>query len=295
MPRRCLCDRLRDRLASDARLATLPMAAKYLWLALAERAAEAPDGVLRLGSEFGFFTGIAMLIQAAETEVETVWETLARRGLVQHEGMEVTLPDLPVGHSARAEAARINGLRGGRRRKGETIEEMRARRAQAALLLPMPGGGASEKPTETERETQPVSALPTTTTSKSLVVGQVRTTNVARDPAAHATIGAEVAELADLDPVRQRFDYAPVREWLQAGMDRAFILDVVGQVVGKPGYHPNKVRSLRYFSPALQEAWSAASPPPPPEDDRPTNPRAAAIRAWLDSGMDGPGPVFAAA
>ena len=41
--------------------------------------------------------------------------------------------------SARAEATRINGMKGGARRKGETLEQRRERR-QRELMLPIAGG-----------------------------------------------------------------------------------------------------------------------------------------------------------
>lgn len=281
MPRRCLCDRLRQRIATDARLATLPMAAKWMWLTLAERAAETPDGVLRLGSAFGFLTGIAMLIQAAETEVETHWETLAARGLVVREGDAVTLPDLPM-QAARASVARANGAAGGRPRRGETPEQARLRRAQASLMLPVEGGVG--KPTGTEPGNPEVSV--TTTTVESVSVSSSPPPKPAREETP-SSIGAAVAELAGLDPIRQRFDYLPVRDWLAAGMTRAFILETVGQVVDRPGYQPGRISSLRYFDRALRAAWEDAAPPSRrAEPERPANPRAAAIEAWIASGMD---------
>lgn len=287
MPRRCLCDRLRERIATDPRLATLPMGAKWMWLALAERAAAStPDGVLRLGCAFGFLTGIAMLIQAAEPEVQTHWETLAARGLVIRQGDDVLVPELEALVTRRAAVARANGASGGRPRRGETPEQARARRAQGALLLPVPGAAAApaEEPSETEPETRRDSAppLPTTSTESLVVVGSGG--DVARE-ATPSAIGCEVARIAGLDPVRQRFDYRPVIEWLAEGADRALILDVVRDVAGKPGFEPHRVRTLRYFTPAMQErlAERAAAKPQP---DRPLRADVQAIIAWANGGMD---------
>ena len=273
MPRRCLCTQLRQRIATDARLATLPMAAKWLWLSLAEHAAESPDAAVSVGSGFGFFTGIAMLIQVAEPEVETQWETLAARGLVLRQGDAFTVPDLPAS-GARAAASRGNGGLGGRPRKGETPEAARLRRAQAHMMLPVPGGAA--KPTETQ------TGNPTTTSEsrESVSSGGEKP----RRDVTHAALGAEIAELAGLDPVRQRFDYQPVRTWLDAGHSPALIRAVVAEVAGRPSYEAGRVRTLAYFTQAIERARAEAAPPAAP--DRPLNPDAAAILAWMNSGMD---------
>jgi hypothetical protein len=274
MPRQCLCTRLRQRMATDPRLVTLPMAAKWLWLSLAERAAEHPDGVIPLGSGFGFLTGIAMLIQAAEPEIETHWETLVARGLARREGDAVVIPDLPT-VTARAATARANGGLGGRPRRGETPEQARLRRAQGAMLLPVAGGAA--KPRETQRE--PVgSGATTTVNSTSQLVVSAGETRVS-----HSALGAELAETAGLDPVRARFDYRPVREWLDAGIDPDTIREAVAAVVARPGYDPARVTSLRYFAPRLAEAQAASAPPPIPS--APTG-MAAAILAWAADGAD---------
>lgn len=286
MPRRCLCDRLRARIATDPRLVTLPMGAKWMWLALAERAAEAPDGVLRLGSAFGFLAGIAMLIQAAEPEVQTHWETLAARGLVARQGDDVLVPELEALGTRRAAVARANGASGGRPRRGETPEQARARRAQGALLLPVPGTAAApaEEPAETEPETRRVSAplLPTTNSNSMVVVGSGG--DAARE-ATPSAIGCEVARIAGLDPVRQRFDYRPVGEWLAEGAERSLILRVVREVVSKPGYQAHRVSTLRYFTPALREALAERAAAKG-QAERPLSASVQAILGWANGGMD---------
>jgi len=278
MARRCLCDRLRQRIATDPRLVTLPMAAKWLWLSLAERAAEHPGGVLPLGSPpFGFLAGIAMLIQAAETEIETQWETLVARGLALRDGDAVVIPGLEAA-PGRSAAARANGGLGGRPRKGETPETARLRRAQTAMLLPVEGGAA--KPSETQAEKPP------TTSSNSESTGSGRAGNPARE-VSHSALGAELAELAGLDPIRQRFDYAPVREWIQAGITPATLRRAFARVVERDTYVAGHIRTLRYFDKAVHEAHaevpqsgsgaSGAGFPMIP---------AATILAWVENGCD---------
>jgi hypothetical protein len=291
MARRCLCDRLRERIATDPRLATLPMAAKWMWLQLAERAAATEDGVLRLGSAFGFLTGIAMVIQCAETEAETQWPVLEARGLLARQGDDVHVPEVAGQVTRRAAQARINGLKGGRTRKGETPEQARARRAQGALLLPVEGGEAppEAKPTETEQP-KPVSPVLVVTESKTLPGSPPP--EAAREA---SSIGCAVAQRAGLDPVRQRFDYQPVREWLAMGADRAAILAAVGEVSDRAGFEPNRVRSLRYFTPAVERALADREARRPARADGPLTGKAAAIEAWMNDGMDwDQRPVFAA-
>lgn len=280
MPRRCLCTLLRQRIATDARLATLPMAAKWLWLSLAERAAETPDGQVPVGSAFGFFAGIAMLIQVAEPEVETHWETLAARGLVRRDGDVVIVPDLPA-HGGRAAVSRSNGGLGGRPRKGETPEAARLRRMQGAMLLPVPGGATQTQ--GTQAETQEPGATSSSSIGESLVThgaGKPET----RVP--HAGLGAQVAEIAGLDPIRQRFDYQPVKAWLAAGYSATLILATVREVVDHRSYDPAKVRTLAYFTPAIARAAEDAAPAPAAGPHRTPCPKAAAIKAWIASGGD---------
>lgn len=278
MARRCLCTQLRQRIATDARLTTLPMAAKWLWLSLAERAAETPEGSVPVGSAFGFFAGIAMLIQVAEPEVETHWETLAARGLVLRDGDTFSVPDLPAS-GARASSARANGGLGGRPRRGETPEDARLRRAQAHMMLPITGG--PEKPSGTQAENPAV--FPTTTT-ESLTSVSSPPPKPTRDTA-HATLGAELATLAGLDPVRQRFDYQPVRAWLDAGYSPTLIRSVVAEVAARPSFNPGNVNTLAYFNKPIERA-AAEAPPSPTKQDRPLSADAAAIVAWANGGMD---------
>lgn len=280
MARRCLCTQLRQRIATDARLATLPMAAKWLWLVLAERAAETPEGSVPVGSAFGFFAGIAMLIQVAEPEVETHWETLAARGLVLRDGDAFSIPDLPA-LGGRAASARANGGLGGRPRRGETAEQARLRRAQAHMMLPITGG--PEKPSGTQAENPAVSS---TTTTESLTSVSSHPPKPTRDTA-HATLGAELATIAGLDPVRQRFDYQPVRAWLDAGYSPTLIRSVVAEVAGRPSFEPGRVRTLAYFTQAIERAAAEVALPTPRAAEAGTlSQEAAQIIAWMNNGMD---------
>ena len=140
MGKRCACDRLFRRLEEDLQFRTLPLAAKMLWLQLARLAASTPGfaGVLQFGSDHRFLTSVALAVTCTEPEVEPNLAALERRGLVRRgdDGTSLILTQVEA-TSARAEASRINGLQGGRRRKGETLEARRERRQRE--LCPSPG------------------------------------------------------------------------------------------------------------------------------------------------------------
>jgi hypothetical protein len=298
MGRRCACDRLWARLEEDVRLRTLPMAAQLLWLKLMRLAVRTPDAVLRLGSELGFLTAVAVAVSAAETEVESNLVVLERRGLVvaDRAAGTLTMPDAEV-TVARASAARINGLKGGRPRKGESLEERRDRR-QRELIMPLPGRAAETQ--GTEAETDPVKAHATTaagTQSSSSSSGG------APPPAGAAewvSLGAEVAELAGLDPARGGFDYRPVQQWLAEGATPEQIRAAVTRVAARESFRPQQVRSLGYFTQAVRDAmqqptalapvrhWVAEHVIRPADDERST--WSLHLEEWHAGGCIGPMP-----
>lgn len=291
MSRRCTCSRLLAALHADPRLRTLPLAARALWLLLAEAMlqGEAP-GVL----PFGSLARVSLLVSAPETDIETHLETLLAEGLLTRTPDGGLACPLLVQAAARTAAARANGAAGGRPRKGETPEQARARRAQGALLLPVPGRAAETQ--ETKPETR--AAETPTTTESSISESSSPPPLPVR---AWAAVGSQVAMRAGLDPVRQRFDYAPVREWMEAGASAELILAAVEECVARPSYVAGRVHSLRYFDRAVRERLQAASGqtspaapagyvPPPPSDDY-----TLAIRRWREDGMQGPPPRRSAA
>jgi hypothetical protein len=252
MGRRCACDRLWARLEEDVRLRTLPMAAQLLWLKLMRLAVRTPDAVLRLGSELGFLTAVAVAVSAAETEVEPVLAVLERRGLVVADRAAGTLamPDAEIA-AARVSAARTNGLKGGRPRKGESLEARRDRR-QRELMMPLPGHAAETQ--ETEAETDPVKARATTA---AVTQSSSSRCDGAPPPAGApewVSLGAEVAELAGLDSARGFFDYRPVQQWLTEGATPEQIRAAVTRVAARESYRPELVRVLGYFTQAVRDA-----------------------------------------
>ena len=131
MARRCLCARLLAALHEDPRLRTLPLAARMLFLLVAEAAARSPvPGVL----PFGGTARVSLLVSAGETETQTHLETLCEEGLLVRGAADTLAVPLLVEAASRAEVARRNGARGGRPLKGETPEAYQ-RRKQGEMIL----------------------------------------------------------------------------------------------------------------------------------------------------------------
>lgn len=286
MGRRCHCDTLFRRLEEDVRLRTLPMAAQMLWLRLMRLAAGTSgfDGVLRFGSEFGFLVAVSLAVSCAETDVEPALAALERRGLVERDGADaLRLPDAEPA-AARSEAARINGLRGGRPRRGETPEAARERR-QGSLMLPMAGRAETqETKAEPNGESSRVAAKP--------IAIEAQQAADAREETDWLALGPELADIAGLDPARGAWTFKPVKGWLEAGASADLIRDVVRRKVATRTGDAGPIRSLLWFDQAVREAAQRAAPPPPPAP-RSTTGYEAAFRQWKESGAHGAPPSLA--
>lgn len=259
MSRRCACGRLMALVEGDPRLRTLPLAARMLFLLVAEAATRAAvPGLL----PFAEPRRVSLLVSASETEVETQLETLIAEGLLRRQDGGLGVPAL-LDAPPRAEIARRNGAAGGRPRKGETREAARERR-QAEMMLVVPGGA---KPSETQAP-EPVQPRTTTTEVQSVVV--VSPEPPARDAAPEwVLLGQELAQLARLNPTMP-WDARPVQGWLASGLTAAQVRAAVRRVVERSGYDPMRVRSLGYFRQAVEEQRGivvpAASAPAAPMD-----------------------------
>lgn len=288
MSRRCSCNRLFDAFRSDPRIRSLGWATRAFFLLLGEAMAGAENpGFLGFSS----VSRVSLLVSVPETETETQMETLIAEGLLVRTAEGGLACPLLQPVSTRASRAAENGRLGGRPRRNETPEQARLRRAQITLPLAIQGGGA-----ETQAKPRAETLTTTTTTNSS---SPSQSGSVARVPA-HASLGAEIAELAELDPVRQRFDYAPVREWLEAGISPADIREGVRQVVTRPGYRADKVTTLRYFGPAIRRVHdgeapqpAAATHPAAAEDEAAEARYTEAYDAWRFGGRRGAPPRFA--
>jgi hypothetical protein len=287
MGKRCACDRLLQQLDTDLRLRTLPMAAKMLWLQLMRLAASTPgfDGALRFGSDFGFLASVALSVSCAETELEPNLAALERRDLVRRgdDGESLVLPEAEPS-SAKAEAARINGLKGGRRRTGETLDQRRERRQQE-LLMPLRGGA------ETQQEPTAEPKRPATTTTCKYISKVEGSSD--RETPAWVSLGAEVASLCAFKGKAGRKAYEPVRAWLEAGATPDQIRSVVRDIMEhRP---PRCVTTLGYFTGPVTEAISENRPAHrtarhPAEAHGSSDPDAyytEVIRAWEENGRQG--------
>jgi len=284
MGKRCTCERLFRRLEDDVRLRTLPMAAQHLWLKLMRLALGTDDGVLRLGSDFGFLTALSIAVSHAESETETAWKSLEARGLALRgdDGASIVMPDAAEG-AERAKSARSNGLRGGRPRKGETPEAAALRR-QGSLMLPVAGGVSEIQ--ETERKPPGESSR----AASSLASEQKE---VAAAGEGFVTLGLELAEIAQMDP-NKRWNTLPVKGWLDAGASPDLLREVVASVAARAGYTPPG--SLMYFAKAVADARerTVLTPEARAAEGRIAE-RTAAIAAWQAGGCQGPPPAVRAA
>jgi hypothetical protein len=284
MGKRCTCERLFRRLDEDVRLRTLPMAAQHLWLKLMRLALGTDDGVLRLGSDFGFLTALSIAVSHAESETETAWNSLAARGLalLGEDGASILMPDAVEG-AERVKAARNNGLRGGRPRKGETPDEA-ARRRQGSLMLPVAGGLAETQETQRKPPEESSHAASSTFSSErqAAAPGEVS-----------VALGMELAEIAGMDP-NGKWTLKPVQVWLSGGATPDQLRDVFTAVASRASYRPPA--SLAYFNEAVAEARSAAivTPEASAAEARIAS-RTAAIAAWQANGCQGPPPSVRAA
>jgi hypothetical protein len=249
MSRSCLCQRLLLRAASDAAFRLLPDPVRLLWFDLVALASAAPvRGRLRfLGS---VSLSVSRLVSRPETEIATELADLAHLGLIEldEDGASLWLPGAREG-AARAEAARRNGSRGGRPRKGETPEQA-LRRRQQEMMLPIAGGAAAAaEPGETE-PAKPIVVPATTTTHSSLSSSEGE--GSAREAPDWVRLGMELAELAGMDAAKGGHDCRPVQGWLTAGIAPETIREAVREAVGRPSYRAGKVFTLGYFGGAVQ-------------------------------------------
>jgi hypothetical protein len=292
MARSCPCERVLARLDTDVRLRTLPAAAQMLWVKLMRAALGSHEvGVLHVGTEARFAMLVSIAVSVWETDVETHLETLRNRGLVEtDEASGVLRLTDAAAEAARTNAARANGLRGGRPRKGETPEDA-LRRRQGAFLMALP------KPTEPNAESSRARLSVQSVSEEqesNLSVSSPREESTL-DPAVVQALGNELAELAGLDTVRGAFAFQDVRAWLAAKATPDLLRRVVGDVAAKARAAGKTIGSMRYFAAAVRAAIAEAEAP------RVVTAAAAysdlrmgeyhnAVVAWTQTGCVGPAP-----
>lgn len=280
MSRKCLCDQLLGSDFVQIRLRLVPASARWVWLMLAKAMAVSDEpGVLRFGSGVGLFGLVSAIASVSETEAETELENLVRVGLLVRSGEgEIAMPAPQQARSRRAEAARANGLRGGRPKRDGSD------RGQAALPLAIPGG-LSEKPRGNPAE--PCLVSPTTTTASTV------SSSSSESGADWVSVAREACDMAGFDEGTGLHTYAIVKDWLAVGATADLIFDVIRR---KGGRH---VRSLKYFDAAVREAIQSGrttSASADPNADKPQWEREArrdwneAIAAWQAYGRNGAPP-----
>jgi hypothetical protein len=250
MARSCACDRLLSRAAGDFGFRALPMLARMLWFELLAAATAAPEkGHIRfLGS---VSESVSRLVNRTETDVSADLDALATLGWLDRDddGRGVWMPGMRSA-VARVEAARANGLRGGRPRKGETTEAARERR-QGALMLPLQGGHRETQETETEPsgESSRAAAKPIATEEEAAA---------AREAPPWVSLAQDLAGIAGLDPARGGWNALPVKGWVEAGVAADVIVETVRAVAARPRAKP--IGSLMFFHKAVMEAHDRARP-----------------------------------
>jgi hypothetical protein len=266
---------------------------RTIWYELLASAAAAGEGG-RLRFPVSVSEALSRLLAIAEPDVETALASLALAGFldVDGDGRTLWMPGAREGQ-ARSAAARVNGVNGGRPKKGETPEQARARRAQQSLMLPLPGGH------EAQRETQGTETEPTGESSCARVSATAESAkaSAASWPEIQA-LGEELADIAGIDGARHPFTFKPVQDWLAQGAEPDLQRQVIRRVVERPSYDRSTVKGLGYFGPAMREALERGERVAPHTSGNAAGPAAApradlaAYAAWARGGMHGPMPAI---
>lgn len=237
MGKRCDCGFVMAAFEGDPRLAALPLAVRALWLVLVRRMQALGEVALVFGSVVPDAREVSLLVSINETELETHLQPLLARGLlVRREADGALACPLLEGRRSRSDAARINGLKGGRPRKDGSPPRQRT------MVLPIVGGAAQVAAEKPEEPSVSPAKLSSSFQEKAEAKPSLTPELVRR-------VGEAAAEAAGLDPARGAWTFGPVRSWLEAGADEALILRVVRQVMGRP--NPPQPQGLGYFGKAV--------------------------------------------
>ncbi|EHM00458.1 hypothetical protein HMPREF9946_02589 [Acetobacteraceae bacterium AT-5844] len=267
MARAAPTERLLVRTVTDMGFDDLPMPVQYLWYRLLSFALGSLEkGCIRFSGFSGSVSAsVSKRIPMPETEIETGLETLEKLGWLERDEAAhcLWMRDMRA-NAARAEAAKANGSKGGRPRKGETLEQARERKAELArrqghFMMPISGGLAETQETEQKPNAESSRAGAVVTTTSDI---EVSGGSIAREETDLVSLVEDLAATARL-PAGRRLSAEPVAEWLAAGVSVGTIRSVVAKLSRRPSYDPLKVSTWRYFGPGIEEALAKRPEPQP--------------------------------
>lgn len=261
MARKCACERLLDLVEHQPQFMRAGLAGTMVFIKLVRMMTRFGDGSsLRLGFVFGSWKEVADWARIPETELETQLENLKLCGIVDFDGASVSISETLVPRDRRAEAARLNGGKGGRPRKNGPAPHQRE------FLYPYEGGlsEVSAAPAETKTETQRGTQLETGTgggTTTSFSERESSSESNRTDPP-WVLLGRDLAAILHLDPDgRHRFDI--VKGWLEAGASSAMLKEVFREVMARksPPPHPSFSYLDKVIRPRLRTSVATSSGP----------------------------------
>lgn len=282
MGKACDCWFLMAAVEGDARLQCLPLAVRMLWLVLVRKMQQMGQVALMLGSDVPKPSEVALLATCTETELETHLEPLLARGLLVRRADGALESPLLLARQARANTARINGLKGGRPRKPAPPG------SQREMIMAVPGGRAVGDP-ETQGKPSDAGVGSVAKLAKTSLEEEAKPAGAGAD---WQRVGELAMEAAGFDPVRWVGHCGQVRTWLSLGASEGLILSTIRRVMARPGVRP---QHFGYFDKAVREAMAEAAPVAVQPASLRVEAYAAAFDAWQRGGMCGPAPELEAA
>ena len=275
MAKRCDCSAAEAFMESDPAFKVIPLAARMLWLLLIRAMRARSLSVLRFGSSIPGPKEIAMLVSATESEIEPNIATLIEHGLLERDAEGALTSPWLAAQVTRSEINRINGLKGGARRRQQALD-----RRQGNMPLPIMGGlaAAEAEATRKQTETEPETAGDTA----SLAERKLTASATVSDDVVQA-VGIEAVEAAGWDRASFSGHFGIIRTWLMAGADRELIVSVIERVTARS---PGRASGLGYFDKAMR-AEIAAYRAPAPATNSAWN---AAVEDWKRRGCPGQAP-----
>jgi hypothetical protein len=169
-----------------------------------------------------------------EPSFETQINNLVSVGLLAKNADGTISCPILINSKTRADASRINGLKGGSPKKMQEKEAIAREQLPAGRRRQITRGAGNENPSAND------TTYLLTTVTKEVEVSASETDDFVK-------IGQEAFDAAGLDPVRSMANFGIVKQWLADGADRDMIVDVV-----KRKTH-SKVTTLNYFTAAIRE------------------------------------------